>query len=148
MNGTINLDQILCPVVPSNSSDEGLQCAIALARVHGAKLFVLNCVDEPVGSLPRLEAREGLTKSIERSVDLHNVSNTTAYVHIEKIGDGFKITSIDLKSEAEILGIDEQTFIEHAEATRKNCPVSQALAGTKINLQAKLVQSADWELKA
>ena len=31
--------------------------------------------------------------------------NTTAYVHIEKIGDGFKITSIDLKSEAEVVGI-------------------------------------------
>ena len=74
--------------------------------------------------------------------------NTTAYVHIEKIGDGFKITSIDLETEAEIVGIDEQTFIEHAEATRKTCPVSQALAGTKINLQAKLVQSNDWELKA
>ena len=74
--------------------------------------------------------------------------NTTAYVHIEKIGGGFRITSIDLKTEAEIVGIDEQTFIEHAEATRKTCPVSQALAGTKINLQAKLVQSNDWELKA
>ena len=74
--------------------------------------------------------------------------DTTAYVHIEKIGDGFKITSIDLKSEGEVVGIDEQTFIEYAEATRKACPVSQALAGTKINLQAKLVQSTDWELKA
>lgn len=68
--------------------------------------------------------------------------STTASVHIEKIGEGFKITSIDLKTEAEIPGIDEETFIEEAEATRKNCPVSQALAGTKINLQAKLVQSA------
>lgn len=73
--------------------------------------------------------------------------NTTAYVHIERIGDGFEITSIDLKTEAEIVGIDEQTFIGHAEATRKACPVSQALTGTKINLQAKLVQSTNWELK-
>jgi len=55
---------------------------------------------------------------------------------------------LTLKSEAEVVGIDEQTFIEYAEATRKTCPVSQALAGTKINLQAKLVQSTDWELKA
>lgn len=74
--------------------------------------------------------------------------HTTAYVHIERIGDGFKITSIDLKTEAEIVGIDEQAFIGHAEATRKTCPVSQALAGTKINLQAKLIQSTNWELKA
>jgi osmotically inducible protein OsmC len=74
--------------------------------------------------------------------------STTADVQIEKVGDGFKITSIDLKTEAEIVGIDEQTFIEHAEATKKTCPVSLALTGTKINLQAKLVQSTDWELKA
>ncbi len=68
--------------------------------------------------------------------------STTAKVHIEKVGDGFKITSIDLSTEAQVPGIDEKTFIEQAEATKKNCPVSQALAGTEINLQAKLVQGA------
>lgn len=75
MNGTINLDQILCPVVPSNRCDEGLHCAVALARAHDAKLLILNCVDDlaPVGSLSELKAREGIKKSIERSVDLHNV---------------------------------------------------------------------------
>jgi osmotically inducible protein OsmC len=66
--------------------------------------------------------------------------STTAKVHIEKVDDGFKITSIDLTTEAEVPGIDEQTFIAQAEATKKTCPVSQALAGTEINLQAKLVQ--------
>ena len=68
--------------------------------------------------------------------------STTARVHIEKAGDGFKITSIDLSTEAEVPGIDEQAFTEQAEATKKNCPVSQALAGTEINLQAKLFKSA------
>jgi osmotically inducible protein OsmC len=63
-------------------------------------------------------------------------------VHIEKVGEGFQITSIDLSTEAQVPGIDEQTFISEAEATKKNCPVSQALAGTKINLQARLVRSA------
>lgn len=72
--------------------------------------------------------------------------STTAKVHIEKVKDGFKITSIDLNTEAEVLGIDEQTFIEQAETTKKTCPVSQALSGTVINLQAKLVQSAEWEI--
>src|ERR1041385_8566456 len=66
--------------------------------------------------------------------------STTAKVHIDKVGDGFKITSIDLTTEAQVPGIDEQTFIAQAEATKKTCPVSQALAGTVINLQAKLVQ--------
>src|ERR1051325_4325948 len=66
--------------------------------------------------------------------------STTAKVHIEQINGGFKITSIDLTTEAQVPGIDEQTFIAQAEATKKTCPVSQALAGTEINLQAKLVQ--------
>jgi osmotically inducible protein OsmC len=35
-------------------------------------------------------------------------------------------------------GIDEKTFLGHAETAKKNCPVSQALAGTEIKLQAKL----------
>jgi osmotically inducible protein OsmC len=68
--------------------------------------------------------------------------STIAKVHIENVGDGFKITSIDLTTEAQVPGIDEKTFIEQAQATKKNCPVSQALACTEINLQAKLVQGA------
>jgi nucleotide-binding universal stress UspA family protein len=83
----IHLDQILCPVVPSNSSDEGLRCAIALARAHGAKLYVLNCVDEfaPAAALERVETREALKKSIERSVDLHNVSGDVGPLNWEPI---------------------------------------------------------------
>jgi lipoyl-dependent peroxiredoxin len=63
---------------------------------------------------------------------------TTAKVHLENVGGSFKITSIELETEAEIPGIDEQAFLEQAEAAKKNCPVSQALAGTEIKLQAKL----------
>jgi osmotically inducible protein OsmC len=66
--------------------------------------------------------------------------HTTAKVHIEKVGDGFKITRIQLATEAEIPGIDEQTFREQAEAAKKGCPVSQALAGTQIELDARLVK--------
>ena len=65
--------------------------------------------------------------------------HTTARVKIEKIDEGFKITSIALDTEAEVPGIGEQTFIEKAEITKKTCPVSKALTGTEIKLQAKLV---------
>jgi osmotically inducible protein OsmC len=65
--------------------------------------------------------------------------STTAKVNLENVGGGFKITSIELETEAEIPGIEEQAFLEQAETAKKNCPVSQALAGTDINLQAKLV---------
>lgn len=64
--------------------------------------------------------------------------STKARVKIEKVGDGFKITSIVLNTDAEVPGIDEQTFMEKAEITKKTCPVSQALTGTEIKLQAKL----------
>jgi osmotically inducible protein OsmC len=65
--------------------------------------------------------------------------NTTATVKLEPAGGGFKITSIDLKTDADVPGIDQAKFREQAELTKKTCPVSVALAGTQINLAAKLV---------
>jgi osmotically inducible protein OsmC len=63
---------------------------------------------------------------------------TSARVHIEKAGEGFKITSIELETEADVPGIDERKFLEQAEAAKKGCPVSQALTGTEITLKATL----------
>jgi osmotically inducible protein OsmC len=64
---------------------------------------------------------------------------TTAKAHLEKVGDGFQITRIHLTTEAEVPGIEEAEFKEQAEGAKKNCPVSQALAGVEIVLDAKLV---------
>ncbi len=68
--------------------------------------------------------------------------STNAAVSLEKVGEGFKITTIELNTEAEIPNIDEAAFLEQAEGAKKNCPVSQALAGAEITLNAKLVKSA------
>lgn len=65
--------------------------------------------------------------------------HTTARVHLEKVGEGFKITRIQLATEAAIPNIDEATFRQQAEGAKAGCPVSQALAGTQIDLDAKLV---------
>jgi osmotically inducible protein OsmC len=65
--------------------------------------------------------------------------HTDAKVHIDKVGEGFKITTIELETEAKVPGIDDKKFQELAEATKKGCPVSVALAGTEIRLKAKLV---------
>jgi len=65
--------------------------------------------------------------------------HTAAKVHLDKVGDGFKITAIELETEAKVPGIDEKTFLEKAEAAKQGCPVSQALAGTEIKLRAILV---------
>jgi len=65
--------------------------------------------------------------------------HTTAKVHLEQVEGGFAITKIELATEAQIPGIDNSTFQQQAEAAKKNCPVSKALAGTAITLTAKLV---------
>jgi osmotically inducible protein OsmC len=64
--------------------------------------------------------------------------HTVASVHLEKAGEGFEITRIELVTEAEVPGIDEKAFLEHAETAKKSCPVSKALAGPKIELKARL----------
>ena len=68
--------------------------------------------------------------------------HTVARVHIDKVGEGFKITTIELETEGTVPGIDEKMFREKAEAAKKGCPVSMALAGVEIKLQAKLLKSA------
>lgn len=64
---------------------------------------------------------------------------TSAKAHLEKVGEGFKITRIELTTEAAVAGIDEAAFQEHAAGAKSNCPVSQALAGVEISLDATLV---------
>lgn len=65
--------------------------------------------------------------------------NTTSKVTLEASGGGFKITAIELQTEADVPGIDDKHFQEQAELTRKTCPVSVALAGTEIKLSATMV---------
>ena len=64
---------------------------------------------------------------------------TTARVHLEKAADGFAITRIELDCRAEVPGIDDATFQQQAAAAKTGCPVSKALAGTTITLDARLV---------
>jgi len=64
---------------------------------------------------------------------------TTAKVSIEKAGDGFKITKSELQTIADVPGIDESVFMEKANAAKAGCPVSQALGGLQITLDARLV---------
>jgi len=66
--------------------------------------------------------------------------STEAKVHVTQGDDRRDITLIELHTEAEVPGIDEAAFMEHAEAAKKNCPVSKALSGVnEITLTAKLV---------
>lgn len=69
---------------------------------------------------------------------VENIS-TTAKVHLENVDGGFKITLIELVTEARVPGVDEAKFQEIANGTKTGCPVSKALAATEIQLNATLV---------
>lgn len=64
--------------------------------------------------------------------------HTTASVQLDKEGPGFAIKHIALATTAVVPGLTADQFQKHAESAKKNCPVSKALAGTEISLQAKL----------
>jgi osmotically inducible protein OsmC len=62
---------------------------------------------------------------------------TTARVHL---GAGPTIHLIELTTQAEVPGVSDAEFQKHAEAAKKGCPVSKALAGPEIKLHAELVK--------
>ncbi len=55
------------------------------------------------------------------------------------VSAGFKITRIQLDTETEVPKLDRKGFLEHAEAAKKNCPVSVALGGVDLLLNARLI---------
>ena len=59
---------------------------------------------------------------------------TSAEVHFDPAA--LAITDIELRTEAQVENIDEDTFKEIAEAAKEGCPVSKALAGSNIELVA------------
>jgi osmotically inducible protein OsmC len=64
---------------------------------------------------------------------------TTAKVRLEQLETGgFSITQIALETVGEVPGIDDAQFAEYAEQAKATCPVSRALAGTEVTLQARL----------
>ena len=80
-----------------------------------------------------------LTAGLSRAKITPTRIHTTATVKLEKVGEAFSITSINLETEAEVPGIDDPTFQKYALDAKQNCPLSKALAATEISLTAKLV---------
>ncbi len=67
--------------------------------------------------------------------------HTTAGVHLDKVGEGWAISAVDLVTEGAVPGLDQQQFQQHAETAKKNCPVSKLFAGAEITLKATLAGS-------
>jgi osmotically inducible protein OsmC len=66
---------------------------------------------------------------------------TTATVHLAQREGGFSISRIELDTIGDVEGIDEARFRELADQAKATCPVSRALAGVEIVLQARLGQA-------
>jgi osmotically inducible protein OsmC len=65
---------------------------------------------------------------------------TTATVHLDKVDEGFGITRIELDTRVRVPGVSEDEFQQLAEAAKKGCPVSRALAAVEsIEVRASLV---------
>ena len=79
-----------------------------------------------------------LSAGLERAGYKPSRVATTADVDLETGEDGPRIDTITLRTEAEVPGIDEKAFREQAEQAKKNCPVSKALKGVDIQLEARL----------
>tara|TARA_B100001179_G_scaffold199999_1_gene160269 strand:+ start:2314 stop:2766 length:453 start_codon:yes stop_codon:yes gene_type:complete len=64
---------------------------------------------------------------------------TEAIVAVEEAeGGGFKIASSHLKLNGVVPGIDHDKFMKLANEAKSGCPLSKALAGTEISMEAKL----------
>lgn len=67
--------------------------------------------------------------------------NTTAKVHMGTVDGAATITTIELFTEAEVPGLDDEEFLKYAQDAKAACPVSKALAAVDvITLDAKLVK--------
>jgi osmotically inducible protein OsmC len=68
--------------------------------------------------------------------------HTRAKVHLDQSVKGLAISRMELDTTADIPDMDEQAFMDLAEKAKTNCPVSRALTGVDISLEARLEQDA------
>ena len=80
-----------------------------------------------------------LSVGLERAGATPKMINTSATVKLDKQGEGFTVTAINLTTEVVASNIDATKFQEVAQATKKACPISKALAAVPdITLEATL----------
>ena len=79
-----------------------------------------------------------LANSLSKEGFKVNSIDTNAKVHLDKMEGGFTITKIELETVGDVEGIDNDKFKEFAEKSKTGCPVSKALTGPMITLNAKL----------
>ena len=60
------------------------------------------------------------------------IENTTTF-YLGTVENAPKITKIDLECEAKVASLDVETFLEHTEKFKKNCPNFKLSIENKIN---------------
>ncbi len=101
---------------------------------------------DAAGSNPEelLAAAHAACFSMALSAQLEKAGSPAQRVHtdaactVEKVGDGFQITTMKLTTRATVPGIDAADFQELANGAKEGCPVSKALTGVRIELDASL----------
>jgi osmotically inducible protein OsmC len=126
----------------------GGKIALGSGLFEGAFSFATRMGDEPGTNPEELLGASlagcyamALNATLEREGKPAKSVWAEAKVHLGKDDSGFVIKGIDLEAKAEVEGIDESAFLEIAEKVKQSCPISKALAATKITLDAKLIKS-------
>ncbi|HZI36922.1 MAG TPA: OsmC family protein [Acidimicrobiia bacterium] len=77
--------------------------------------------------------------ALEKAGFSPNSVETEAKVHLSPAdGGGFRISRIDLVTNADVPGIEDGAFQQAAQAAKEGCPVSKALAAVEITVNATL----------
>ena len=112
----------------------------------GGKYTVSSRFNTDRGTDPEelLAAAEAACFSMELAVALEEAGTPATRVHtdaacsLDRVGDYFRIVAMKLRVRARVPGVDAEAFRRIAEATKRGCPVSVALAGVDIQLEAEL----------
>jgi osmotically inducible protein OsmC len=74
---------------------------------------------------------------------------TNARIQLRNLDGAVTLARIDVETEGNVPGIDERQFQAYAEAAKRDCPVSRALAGIpEISLTAKLLTAGSTDVRA
>lgn len=80
-----------------------------------------------------------LSGALEKNGTAPTRVESDAHCTVEKVGAGFKITTMKLVTRATVPGLDDATFQRIANEAKEGCPVSTALKGNvDIQLDARL----------
>ena len=66
--------------------------------------------------------------------------NVTAQCTFDKVGDGFKVTTMELTIHGKVPGLEQSTFQEVAQIAENSCPISNAI---RNNVEIRLIARLD-----